>query len=929
MKKLQKAISQFRNSFAEERGIVAAIYPLVIGAILLYAFVTYKYMINTRQRATLNSIVVSTLNAAINASPGDIVPQVPPSPGKDIFTAACSMLRGIMFGGEARISCKSTDLVLQSPQVQNRWQANYVATPASGGLFLSDDRAFSCDTVQFDYQGILPGQPGEGPLPQRLCVKLSCKGYQLIPISTIDAVAAEGCIEGDRPIAYVGYDTSDDSAKTFIDCPGGNLASCKKTYPPSSVVMGNDQYLNQQTAAQHPSFSYYTTPQAAGGAGWSLAGLWSAMLDAQPTGIGPQLDQNTGLPPPAPNQSTHSLMIPFRENEFDQVENQNLPDWYQYTNLGTNQCKYLNPDIVDQSVVEWLPLGHTAKNGEIQWSGYAKPDPLPYIYGVPRIGLDSSSIMDEWFEAESPNQAAVTDNTYRLQSRGGEMTANVMRNACYGPLVSTSKHAVQQTLYSLAANNIQGAMLSFSNFVIPKMPVLPLSLYSQLNYQIDTAPLLGPPPANVPGGIDYIEQQFSDLSADPGNRISWNRALILNHAMAACARDASLSDSNSSHPWAAFPDFNNPTAARSYWSVPHPPYAPYSPGVSAGSCNGGMLPTGIALPYYDTGYHMLLDKEQCCRSAHFAAGNLCQSCNWALAGAGEHVCKFTNNTACNNGPGNAYGEMKNLEANDLVSSWRWCPNFAADPAPTLPVVVQSQMTGNFSWYGLPENKGGSNPSSDIFSARTFPTNSFGAERAAPAALLSMLRALKDPNLVASWRLKAVILFINGAPDLSIWDTIDNPGTTQAYFSGPDPVGELPRFVSGNVTCPAATSATQVSSAVQEFVTLAHQVVSNGIKLFIIYLPPPHDLPGAVDRLSVVKAGLSGPNKGSRYAPGQVVTQPLNASEWCNPNAPALNGVNYLEYKKQDNETYAQYEQRVLQQISTTLLYDLLKFRLTK
>lgn len=934
-----------------EEGLLAAVYALVLGAILVYAFVTYKYAINIRQRATMNSIVVSVLNSSINASPGDIVTYNPASPGQDVFRAACSTLKSLMFDRESRIGCIPGDLQQPTQQhvANNQWVADYSAAQL-GGIFVSDDGAFRCNDIQIRYQGIMPGQPGQGPLPQELCVTLDCSGYQTISLSSIDLVRAEGCIQGDRPIAYVSYDTSDAAAKFYVDCPGGNLAGCKMTHPPSNVVLGDSQYLPVSASSVPASMSFYTAPSAAGGAGWNTNQLWQYMIDSQIPGVGPQLNTVTGLPPPRQSANTPGLNIPFRFNEFDQLESVQLQAWgipSVDTSTPNNKADWLNPDSISARVIDSLPNRSTAKNPDLGYSSYPGPDPMNLIYGAPRFGIDSPSIMEDWFNVVYSDPLAATPKALgepRTQTRGGDLTGNFLRNSCYGALVNSSKHAVEQTLYSLAANNVQTALLSFSNFLIPKMPVLPLPLYSQLNLRADTAPLLGPSPGNIPlgpyAGIDFIDQQFSD-PADP-NKITWNNALLLNHSMATCARDASLTDGTSATPWAAYPDFNNPNAARSYWPQPYYPMAPYVVGTSAGTCAGNVMLPGNLPPYYDPTYHMALDKEQCCDPSNPFSSALCVSSAWTFTNAATSpfTCKWATtgpNAICNNGhaanqpPQNPY-EQQALEQNDIASSWRWCPDLTsgANPALTLPVAVQSEMTGNFAWTGLPVEKGLSVPGANIFSARTFPTSSYGPERAASAALLTMYRALTDQNLVAPWRLKAGVLFLNGAPDLSVWDMELNPGGTQSYFFGSTPL-EVAKFQTGTADC--GGTATAVSNATQEFVTLAHLLVSSGIKLYIIYIPPPHALLNSVDPIAVVKSGLAGPNKSAIFSsnpmtpPAPPDLQP--SSYWCNQSAPALNGISFLEYRKQDTETFAAFENRVLQQLSTTMMFDLLRFRLTK
>lgn len=305
-------------------------------------------------------------------------------------------------------------------------------------------------------------------------------------------------------------------------------------------------------------------------------------------------------------------------------------------------------------------------------------------------------------------------------------------------------------------------------------------------------------------------------------------------------------------------------------------------------------------------------------------------------------------------------------------SYRWCPANStfpwsngpggsgtpppAAPPPnlvTLPVLVQSMISGNFSFTGMPRNNdvANSTPPANLFTLNPatgqypFPTSTQGPERAMSAALLTVYRTMAHPTKSQLYVTQrgiddlAAIFVTSGPPALALRgpNSLTQPtNATQAFFKGALPTDdELPVYQPGS---------NGVTTAILESLHLIHSLVQSNVKVFIVNIQP-QDVqnPGMAQFLAGLRKVEAKTNVSSgqfhyRFchstagdaSPDEPSSTTCSGTQCCDPiNDPPAKGITVVNITQQQGERFEALRQRVMAELSNTALFYLSAYRLSK
>lgn len=307
------------------------------------------------------------------------------------------------------------------------------------------------------------------------------------------------------------------------------------------------------------------------------------------------------------------------------------------------------------------------------------------------------------------------------------------------------------------------------------------------------------------------------------------------------------------------------------------------------------------------------------------------------------------------------------DTNNSSRSYRWCPanstfpwtalpNPPAAPPPNmvnLPVLVQSMISGNFSFTGMPRNNdvASSTPPGTLFALDPvtgqypFPTSTQGPERAMSAALLTVYRTMAHPAKSQLYVTQrgiddlAAIFVTSGPPALALRgpNSLTQPtNATQAFFKGAVPTDdELPVYQPGS---------NGVTTAILESLHLIHALAQSNVKVFIVNIQA-QDVqnPGMNQFLAGLRKVEAKTNVSSgqfhyRFchssagdaSPDEPSSTACSGSQCCNPtNDPPAKGITVVNITQNQGERFENLRQRVMNELSNTALFYLSAYRLSK
>lgn len=780
--------------------------------------------------------------------------------------------------------------------------------------------------------------------------------------------------------------------------PQSNPLSTENVYvdkpPPGLVVMGNSKYFDN--SATPTSAIFYTDP--AGTRQYSSQMMVNQLRDMQAPGLSSYLQSNTGkLQVPG---GANSIELPFEASEFDfnEVSSQftvAYPAQLRSDNMSDDVMASL-PYVLNSHSRDLFATGvavadHTGYHHYVPQLDVFQPHGIESTmmhwfyqdHASPLMSLSPTTVTPTWGEFPL------------LQTRGGFLTSHAQTMACFNPFWMVGKSVAEQLIYDLSNKQQRAGLALISQIVIPGAPVLPEALVASMaaaGTPLDPAnmPLAGPDPTLQTGGYqgrDFILEQFGDSSAAIEDQVNYQNALLMGHIKNVCW-------SNITHEYVAgvprrfralqnpydpftviepprWPNYQQNFGGDSNTVCPNPVMPQMNGGsyypILSGQPNTSALfnhPNGLC---YDNTDDLVTGLNLCSANYYTQTANLTDvACRWRSDNPGWPLPPSSSPNNGNCLAGDAYlrsgrtveGTDPTYQSSltapnfirdiDIDASFRWCPNTPPTGygVPSLPLAIQSISSGNFTFRSNgfstfynpldPKNNTPLAPGS-LFTNLEFPYRSNGPERAVPAALLGMIRALRNPEIVGAFDAGAIVLILNGLPEVSIHRTIADSGAMQSTLTIPPPrAGELPDYNTGFVNY----NGQMVDlNATFESLHLIHAAVSQGIRVSVILIQSDLSDP----RVDIFRAGLRPPNNAATASTpyhsfclptslaGSAIGNMPAATQTCNPtNDPPTAGITLVDLVKQPfPQTYTQFNQAALNELGTVALYNLAKYKLSK
>ncbi len=882
----------------------------IAGIILLlgYGMVAFKGSVNAAEKAELNLLIVSSLNAASNNSP---------SPA-DMFRAACNTMAN-EFNLDEATDCSIGSFSGGSPTAtftklrldgKKECTISFSFTP----LTSSDANSFCIDVTNCEDQN--PMIPGF-----------------LTP--TLYQTGGSGCIGQKESLAYLLVDYSSNLVKIFDQKnPAAALNPKGFQIPPSYLLLPGSGYtqFTTDTYNEVPSISLSQPP-----------GVFDDPLGQVEFGSG------------------NAYKIPFSTKETDNTSKGRIPN--QDAQLLGAGGKFIGsmPDVFPEAAPATAlispepstgdPIQHISKitGGWYMWK-WAKAG------NTFNTGADCGLGTQCRYKWRSGYATAweLTNWCFGpfklLAQRAAQHIMYLMNN--------------KGVKFGLAAySNWSMPILPLPTAVMRHDPASPIS---NLPY-LETMPLLGPSP-----GLDWnvgsyslpsadVEDLVSDQFGDNSHVGAWldrtNQARFLN-GMSLCARETRF--------------VSNPAnLSRHYFTSLPDPYNASFPVAPPATTNCSSFGSPDIENYYYSAtnrYNFTWSSNGLCCSKNFL--NLPSSPWRASQFDSAEPCSTLlpyslTNTMMEGGTGSGIN-CSPTGVGPISYPYRWClPD--QQRWPDASNALASLRAGAFSKSGYPLHLGvvdGSSvanslpadpsPSIDtdymsgiddnsVYPETTDIQNIVGAgarpnDSAGPVALWSAYKTLLDPKYVANPELEGrhIVILSAGAPNISIKECLARQFQCAIFTQDPIAAGIVP-----SLTNQSTSNGKTYSIALRETLHLIHSAIDQGIKVTLILLDVGNSDSGAIDNLL---AGLKKPvsNNGQPAGAGRIYNfckstgveslagEPASGGGTCDPiKDPDATGITHVHLIKGVNETYSAFGQRVFSEVSFLVRDHVLGFTLKR